>query len=638
MAIINSNFRLSGLATGLDTDQMVRDLMRVERLPLTKLERQRQLTEWRISAYREFTNAVRGFKEKFFDIANQTSYLLSDNAFKVFSAVSTNDEYITARGTNTADAGSHTIKVIQLATADKAISAGAVSKPITGTVKDFNLSGKSIIVTLDGVTREIELSNYDNLADLINDGNNGLQKLLDDAFGEGKIIVSEVSGQLQLTTANGASRLTVFSGTKGAEGLKSLGFANGAANRISTGTTLVGLADQLAGALNFDGNGNVSFEINGESFTFSQNDTLLKVMNTINNNAKANVIISYDEASDKFTITAKQTGAGDNIRISETSSTFFSAIGIDTANPVTEQGKDAIVEIDNVLVTRSTNVFTVNGIEYTLKKAHAPNDAGETITVEQDVDAVVNSIKLFVEEYNKLVVKFTTALTEKYDRNFYPLSEEEKEALSEDEIEKWEKKAKTGILRNDPILQQIQYEMRRALLDPVEGVGINLSSIGITSKSYQDRGKLYIDEDKLKAAVREKPDEIRNLFKQPSQSVPSYSRDLTSTERSVRYKEQGLFYRISDILEDAISTFRDKDGRKGILLEKAGIEGDLSEFRSSLALDLIDYDKRIDELYDKLVKKEQNYYLQFSQLETYMSRMNSQMNWLTSQVNSMYRS
>ncbi len=425
MAIINSNFRLSGVASGLDTDQMVKDLMSVEKMPLTKLQRQKQLAEWRMSGYREFTNALRGFKEKFFDITKKTSYLLSDNAFKVFSAVSSDDEYVTARGTYAAEAGSHTVKVIQLATADRAISEAAVSKPITGTVTDFNLSGKSIAVTLDGVKREIELSDYDNLTDLINDGSNGLQKLLDDAFGEGKIIVSEASGKLQLAAGNGATRLTVSYGTKGSEGLNSLGITNGATNRISTKATLSELADQFVGALNFDGIGNVSFKINDEQFTFSQNDTLTKVMDTINNNAKANVRISYDETSDKFTITAKQTGAGDNIRISEISGTFFAAIGIDSANPVTEQGQDAKAEIDNVLVTRSTNVFTVNGIEYTLKKAHATGETAETVTVEQNVDSVVNSIKLFVEEYNKLVDKFSTALTEKYDRDYQPLSEEE---------------------------------------------------------------------------------------------------------------------------------------------------------------------------------------------------------------------
>lgn len=636
MAIINSNFRLTGLASGLDTDQMIKDLMRVERFPLTKLEQQKQLEQWRQEAYREFTNALRGFKEKFFDITKQTSYMLSENAFKVYSAKSSGDEYVTAKGTSLAETGGHTVKVVQLATADKAVSENSVSKPISGTVTDFQLSGTSLILNLDGVTREIELSDYENVEALIGDGktDNGLQRLVNDAFGEGKIIVSEDSGQLQLTTGNGATQLTALYGTKGTEGLDALGISHGDSNRISTDSTLLGLSDKLAGAFYFNAEGNVEFEINGEKFKFSQNDTMSKVMETVNNSTKANVRLRYDETTDTFSITAKQTGAGNNIRLKETEGTFFEAIGIDSTNPIKpeNQGVDAKAVIDGVDITRNTNVFTVNGIEYTLRKEHTAENPQAVITVEQNVDEVVDSIKLFVEEYNKLIDKFSTTLSEKQDRDYLPLSSEEKEALSEDEIKKWEERAKSGILRNDPILSKIQSDMRMALLSAVEGSDTNLSSIGINSKSYQDRGKLYIDEERLTAAIRERPDEVKNLFIKRSESVPTYTRNLTQSQRTDRYNEQGLFLRISDIIEDNISTFRDKDGRKGFLLEKAGIQGDLTEFGSSLSLSISDYDQRIADMQAALYKKEESYYLQFSRLETYINQMNSQMNWLMSQL------
>lgn len=633
MAIINSNFRLTGMASGLDTDQMIKDLMSVARIPLTKLEQKRKLAEWRQESYREFTNSLRGFKEQFFDVTKQSSYLLTDGAFRVFSATSSAEEYVTVKGNSQAETGSHTVKVIQLATADKAATVGNASKGITGTVQSFELSGKKINVTLDGVTREIELGNYDNLNDLIEDSANGLQKLLDDAFGADKIIVSNSGGNLRLTTGNGATKLTLSSGAD-SDALADLGIASGATNRIKASDTLGDLSGKLNGSLTFS-NGNVSFKINNKTFTFSESDTLSKVMETINNSTEANVRMRYDETSDKFTITAKQAGAGDNIRITETSGSFFAGLGINSASPITEQGVDAVAEIDGVKVVRSTNNFTINGIEYTLKKQHAATSTGATISVEQNVDAVYNSIKTFVDEYNKLIDKFNSKLTEKYDRDYLPLSDEEKEALSEDEVTRWEQKAKTGLLRNDSILSKIQMDMRTAMIDPVEGVGISLSSIGISSKSYQDKGKLYIDEAKLKQAIREKPDEVKNLFKQQSDSVPSYTRDLTSTERATRNKEQGLLYRISDIIEDQISILRDKNDRKGILLEKAGMEGDSSDFNSSLARDITDYDSKINEMLVKLAEKEEGYYQQFSRLETYMNQMNSQMNWLTSQLSTL---
>lgn len=637
MAIINSNFRLTGLASGLDTDQLIKNLMTVERIPLNKLEQKKQLAEWRQDAYREFTNSLRGFKEQFFDVTRKASYLLTDNAFMSFSTKSSSDAYVTASGTASAQVSSHTVKVLQLATADKAKSASPVSKPVSGTVTSFELSGKKIRVNLDGVTREITLGNYDNIQDLVEDGSNGLQKLLNDAFGvtaEGnKINVSYSGGKVQLSTGNGATRITLQSGTQN-DALASLGIASGASNGISTGSKLSALADKLQGNLTFSA-GKVSFAINDTAFSFSEDDTLQKVMDTINNSTGANVTMRYDETSDKFTITAKQTGAGDNIRIDETGGTFFAAIGINASNPVSEQGVDAMAEIDGIAITRSTNTFTVNGLEYTLRQQHTTEQIGETISVEQDVDKVFNSIKLFVDEYNKLIDSFSTKLTEKYDRDYQPLSDEEKEALSEDEVKKWENKAKTGLLRNDSILQKLQSDMRMAMASAIEGVGISLSSIGISSKSYQDKGKLTIDEAKLKKAIREKPDEVKNLFIKQSEDVPSYTRSLTSTEKSTRYQQQGLLYRISDLVEDHISILRNNDGRKGILLEKAGMKGDASELRSSLAQDITNYNEKISEMLDKLAKKEDNYYKQFSQLETYMNKMNSQMEWLTSQLGGM---
>ena len=515
--IINSNFRISGLASGLDTEQMVRDLMRVERIPLTRLEQQKQLAQWRQEAYREFINTLRTFREKFFDIAKRSTYLLSDNTFKVFKAVFTGEDYVTVSGTSAAEAGSHTVKVIKLATADKAVSNAPVSKAITGEVNNFNLDGQSILVSLDGVMREIELADYDDLEDLIGDPNNGIQKLINDAFGEGKITVDESSGKLLLSTEGGASKLQLFYGTKGMEGLDSLGISNGASNRISMNATLIALKDQLSEGLVFDENGNVSFTINNASFTFSQNDTLSGIMTAINNSTEANVTIKYDEVTDTFTMTAKQTGAGDNLRVSDTSGSFLSAIGI---TGVTSEGVDAIAVIDDEIVTRSTNTFVVNGIEYTLRKVHDANSDGETITLEQDIDAVVDVIKTFVEEYNKLVDMFSSKLSEEYDREYLPLTKEQKEAMSDREVELWEKRAKTGLLRNDPILRKIQSDMRMALIEPIEGVGINLSSIGITSKSYHDKGKLYIDEDKLRQAIINRPDEVKTCSNSSRSQFP----------------------------------------------------------------------------------------------------------------------
>ena len=201
--------------------------------------------------------------------------------------------------------------------------------------------------------------------------------------------------------------------------------------------------------------------------------------------------------------------------------------------------------------------------------------------------------------------------------------------MTEKEIELWEEKAKSGLLQRDPILQNIVYSMRRALVEPVKGVSINLSSIGITTGSYTEGGKLHIDETKLKNALRERGDEIMRLF--TNRSEISYSPDNTGEQRTQRYEESGLIHRLSDILQDNIRTRRDKDGRKGILLEKAGIVGDASEFSNLMDAKLKDMNKRIDEAIDKMIRAEERYWAQFTALETAIQRMSAQSMWLAQQ-------
>ncbi|HHW32023.1 MAG TPA: flagellar filament capping protein FliD [Clostridiaceae bacterium] len=634
-------FRIGGLATGLDTDQIIKQLMQAERIPLDRMLQKKEKTEWIRDEYRNIINLLRGLKDEYFNIVKFDNYMFSEANYKKFTATSSDSSYVTATANYQASAGSHKVVVKKLATADTAVSSGKVTKALSGDPSKYNLSGKSIKISLDGVTREIYLDNYKDLDDMINKSGTGLQDLINKSFGEGKIIVENSGGKLTFREAGGASSISLFKGSKN-DALKDMGFESGASNRINISKTLEDLAKDFASELTFNKEGNLVFSINSKSFTFSKTTTLSSMLNTINRDADAGVNISYDEISDKFIIVAKQTGDGDNIRIDQTGGTFFTqdgkagAAGIDTANPVDtanggQQGRDAIIEIDGQVITRSSNTFTINGITYTVHKEHPENSDGETISVTQDVDGVFHIIKSFIEKYNEVIDKINAKLSEKYDRNYQPLTSDQKEAMSEDEIKKWEEKAKTGLLRNDPILQNILYGMRRALTEKVEGVGITLSSIGITTGSYTEKGKLKIDETKLKEAIKNDIDSVMNLFSKKS-SIDS-NIDITSEERAIRYKEEGLAYRLFDIIEDNIRTFRDKNNKKGLLLEKAGIEGDTTEFTSLLYKEIRDYENRIAELNIKLIEKENNYYKKFTALERAIAQMNSQSNWLAMQFN-----
>ena len=526
--------------------------------------------------------------------------------------------------------------MISVATAGSAASAAGVTDILQGKAiadENFNLSGKSIKITLDGVTREIALGDYSASPDTIG---SELQTLVNNAFGknasdQNKINVSYDTSTNKLTfnTAGGASKLTLSAGTN--DGLAALGFSSGMSNRLDINKSLEDLSATFANDLTFNSEGKLVFTINSKKFTFDKSTSLSSMMSTISNDTDAKVNMKYDETTDKIVLTAKQFGYGENIAIGTSQEgNFFGAggaSGIGTGNATTSQGVDASAMIDGQLVTRSSNTFTLNGATYTLLKAQAnPATESETVTLSTNTDDVYNNIKGFVDKYNEIIAGINSKMSEKYDSDYPPLTDDQKEAMSDDEIKTWESKAKTGLLHNDSMLQSLAYSMRQALSDAVEGSSINLSAIGITTGSYSENGKLIIDDAKLKAAIEKDPNAVSDLFSK--QAATSYNASNTPALRSQRYKTEGLANRLSDILDDNIRT----TNGKGALLQKAGIEGDSTQYTSTLFLQIDGYDDDISALITKLNDKQDAYYAKFTAMEKYISQMNAQSSWLASQL------
>lgn len=726
--MINNKFRLTGMASGLDTDTIIKNLMKTERVPLDKVMQKKQLAEWKRDDYREITNLLRGLKDEFFDVIKPSSNMLSQSSYKKFAVSSTDSTVVTAKGEAMASVGTHKVTVTNLATAATVKSGDGVTKALqssdavtTGAGGDVvNASGKNIKITLDGVTKEITLGSFTNtstVADLALD----IQNKAGAEFGAGKVAVGVADGnKLVFSTAGGASKLTIGNGSTN-DGLGYLKVESGSTNRIKTTDTIEGLMNKLKTSFTYKaGTDNVEFTINSKTFAFSKDTTLSSMMNTINSDDTAKVNMAYDEVGDRFVITSKQTGTGNSIHISEGSSTFLSSAGlkgftgsqaaalsytnekfnisidgvlkeftldgtyadhaglaadlqskirsefagknvtvsanadntlsfsldgsgstlmVGVANPNTSTlglknanysfGEDAQFILDGQNVTRSSNSFTSNGVTYTLLKESATE---QTISLSQDVNGVYDNIKKFVDKYNEVIDKINDKTSEKYDRDYQPLTDEQKEAMSDEDIEKWEKKAKTGLLRNDSTLENIVNNMRTALFEGVDGVETTLSSIGINTGTYSDKGKLFIDEAKLKEAITKDADGVMNLFAKESSSEASYSRNLTSDQRKTRYKEEGLANRLFDVIEDNISTYRDSNNKKGILLQTAGITGDISEFSNAIYDQIKGYNTKISEFVDKLSDKETRYYEKYARLEQVMSQMNSQSSWLSSQL------
>lgn len=625
---VNGRQLISGLSSGLDVDSIVETTITAEKWKLYKLQQKEQLATWRQTAYREIISDIKTFSDTYFNLTS-SSNLLSAKNFQQFAVSSTDESIITATAGTTAATGTHKLTVSQLAAAASLTGSSTLAKEVQGTTAaDFaSAVGQSFVIDLDGTEKTITLD------DAVTDAAS-LQDAIDEAVGEGKVAVStdSDSGALVIKAADdsGVQQITISSpDDSSTSALSNLGFGDDAilSNRISTSDTLETLASQLNTTLTFDDDGQVVISINGIDFTFDKTATLSEVMTEINGSS-AGATMKYDELSGKLVLTADDTGAGSNLVVSETGSNFLTA-----ALDKTTDGQDAKLTIDGVTITRSTNEVTVDGVTYMLNDVTSDT---VTVGISQDTDAIYDNIANFVDAYNTLIDTINSKISEEYDYDYPPLNEDQKEEMTDEEIENWEKKAQTGILANDSLMQDLVNDLRKTLVESVAGQATSLSEIGITTSTYDEKGKLYIDKDTLEQAIKDDPEAIMNLFTQQSTSYSGTTtvRTLDSTARQTRYKEEGLSYRIYDILQDNISTLRDNNGNKGLMLEKAGLEDDTTETDNSYTTMIEDYQESIEAEEDRLDEEEERLYEKYSTLETYISTMSAQLATISSLTSS----
>lgn len=648
---VNGTTRITGLASGLDVDGIVDQLMVAERAKkYNKLTQKEQTAEWKQTAYRTMITDVQDFSSKYFNVSSSTS-LLSTKNFLQYDATSSSTA-VSVTASSTAKTGSHTIDVCQLATS-ASLSGTNISKDVQGAATpDYSsLSSESFVLTLDGTDYTVDLDS------MTSQDVDGLQSAMDDAVGAGKVTVSEnSSGYLTIAAADsGVQAISVSATSSSDSGLTDLGFTSSGvlSNRLSTSSTLAAIADQLntANALTFD-NGYLNMTINGVVFSFDEDETLSDMMSEINK-SKAGATLSYNSTTGKLALTASDTGAGSTLTAADSGSSNFIAALLTTETA----GKDSIVVIDDQRYVRSKNAVTVDGVTYTLNKTtssdttattSSSSSTADTVNVTQDSSGVYDLLKSFVDDYNTLMTTIHDALDETADSDYPALTDDQKADMTDDEITSWEKKAKVGLLQSDPTLTSFLSDLRNALSDSISGQSSSLSSIGITaSDDYAENGKLSIDESTLEDAIASDPEAVMKLFTQQASSTYTTSsgktaslgttgsvRSLNASQLSKRYKEEGIAYRFYDIIAKNISTVADSSGNKGLLLEMAGTTDDSSDTDNNLTTLIDKYSDQIDDEKDRLDEYEDRLYTKYSTLETYINTMNSKLSALSSYVSS----
>ena len=356
-----------------------------------------------------------------------------------------------------------------------------------------------------------------------------------------------------------------------------------------------------------DGN-TVSMTINGKEFEFDRTLTLRNMMNKINSDADANVKMIYNEFTQKFDISSKKTGDSATVEISGDNGLFvggdaplFSTLSATGSNATVsfDMDGDGVADAER---TFDSNSFVVGGISFELM-----SDTTQKIdvSIKTDVDGIVNKIKNFVNDYNALIDTLNAKISEERYRSFTPLTAKEKKELSESELKEWEQKAKSGLVRNDSTIRNFLSELRSTISEQMSASGLSFAAIGITTgtsysgTAYKNKGKLEIDETKLRNAIANDPDGVSELF----------SKTSTATDSTQKFNESGLAYKFNSILSKAQTTITDT------IIGKFGRE--ISSAKT-----------RISTLEDFYETKKESLYKRYAALEVALAQMNAQSSWL----------
>lgn len=498
--------RIGGLASGMDIDSIVRDMMAVQKMPLDKLMQKKAFTEWQQDAFRE-TNLA------FSNLRTSASNLRLQSSFNAYSAVSSNPSSVGVATTASAMSGTYSVKVNSVASSAKMHSAEEILNSAGDPASASNriqVTGTQTITIKDAagaaIGDPIEIDNTMTYADVAT-----------------KIEAASAGGVPELRASFDNTTSRFFFSTKGM----------------------------------------------GENQNFTMDFSNAELANqVVNNGANSITTIPTDPVTTVDHITSAKSGE---------------------------------VEVDGIVIgDLATNKTTVNGLTLNLVQASADIS---TIKVQSNAEKPAQMIKDFVEQYNETISTIEKQLIEKRYPDFQPLSDEQKKEMSEKEVELWEEKARSGLLRNDPLLRSALQDLRQEFMNPVDGIADGniemLSQIGINTGNYREGGKLFINEAKLNEVLTNNPDEVMELFTKS---------DATGL---------GIGERVYGKLNDIVSSLSSKAGS-----QTTGVDN------STLSKNIRQMNEDINRWQDKLIRVEDRYWKQFTAMEKALNQMNQQSVWM----------
>ncbi len=325
---------------------------------------------------------------------------------------------------------------------------------------------------------------------------------------------------------------------------------------------------------------------------------------------------NFDEKNQRIFVSAKESGEASDFTLGGTGMAL-TALGLSVKNNGATKidGTDAEITLNGATFKSNSNTFDINGLTITAMSVTAPGES-ITVTTQDDTDGIYDMIKNFIKEYNSIINEMDKLYNADSAKGYEPLLDEEKEAMTESEIEKWEEKIKDSLLRRDSNLSKVSSALKQTMSAGIEigGTTMYLSSFGISTMSYflaadNEKNAYHIDgdaddevtsgnADKLKSMISTDPDTVVEFFTQLSKNL--YEAMNNQSKSMDGYRSFGSFY----------------DDKK-------------------MKTDYADYTKKIAQLEAKLADYEDKWYKKFAAMETAMAKMQSNTSAVTSLLGGM---
>lgn len=580
----NGIYGLSG--SGIDVESMVKVGMMTKQTQYDKLYKKEVKNEWIKEAYSSIYSDLQTF-----NISTMSSYKMSAKSNPML-AVSTATTVATATANADAASMSHSVEVTQLASNAYMQSTEAITRAATTDSANPSTSIYLKDVLYDASSLATQQGYYDAMSEpeksrvalsfTISDGVSGqtgtntknINFTYDDLFGS-KQTLNDLASKIKNSGVNVTAQ---YDATNNSFSLYNK--SGGAANQINLSVT----------------NYTTTTTTDGITYSANADDQARKLLNNLHLGAVHTVTAA--EAAADSSLTAGTTSLGTAATFSDT----------DT-QPVSVSGTDAKVIIDGKSYTSSSNKITASNVAYNLTATGTTS-----VAVSQDTDTLIDNVKQFVADYNKMLDELNTKYNEPQYSSYGVLTKSQENSMTADQITKWNEKAKSGLLYHDKNVGNVISSMREAIYTPVDSVDSNyntMMSIGITSST--DRGHLKLNESKLKDALAADPDCVYQLFTSSGEV-----KDAKTGKTTTSYDKESVINRIYDSVATNLSTMKKYAGDSTENSDGSTLGNVILQLKTKMS----DFKKQMDAYEDKLFDK-------YDAMETAIQRLSSSMNYIT---------